>query len=530
MQQFRQRLRLQRRRRGQLVLANHSAPNRAETFWALVTTAVGCDCCSESNFTSSLCSTRPRYSATLDPTMSDNQTYFNAVKFLEGLIPAPGHQHRRDHPDIFIKRTRALLDALDYQFGKTKFIHITGTAGKGSTANVIYQLLLKNDKRVGLFTSPFVTTTIERIAANGLYISPLEFAKLTERIKPAITLVSQNSGFGCPSYFECLLAIALIYFQQENCQYQIIEVGIGGRFDSTNIIPEPVVAAITNIGLDHTEILGKTLIEIASDKAGIIKQGCHFFTTCKSPTVQRIILKSAETFNRAMRKNKALIIRDIKIEIDYDNSHPLAETEKVIRECFEKVDKFFSFSSVKPETIRLELMYSRQEINKRLKRETEDWMSARVEDGVIVIFDPDALVNYSSHSRNEFPAIVVHELTHIFTRAINSPTLDWVNEGLAQYVAAQDSGRPINTDDFELFLENHLVTNTGYTNFINRAGYRISYLLVTFIIRDFGQSSIEKLISLPGSSDCTKQIEKIFDAPIENVKQQLSREVIPAIP
>lgn len=217
-----------------------------------------------------------------------NQPYFNAVKYLEGLIPAPSHQHQRNHPDIFIKRTRALLDALDYQFGKTKFIHITGTAGKGSTANVIYQLLLNNGQRVGLLTSPFVTTTIERIGANGRYIAPLELAKLTERIKPAIIEVSQNSEFGCPSYFECLLAIALLYFQQESCWYQIVEVGIGGRHDSTNIIPAPVVTAITNIGLDHTEVLGKTLTEIASDKVGIIKNGCQFFTTEKRPELLAI--------------------------------------------------------------------------------------------------------------------------------------------------------------------------------------------------------------------------------------------------
>lgn len=215
--------------------------------------------------------------------MSNHQPYFNAVKFLEGLIPVPGRQHQREHPDIFIKRTKALLDALDYQFGKTKFVHITGTAGKGSTANVIYQLLLNNGQRVGLLTSPFVTTTIERIGANGRYIAPLEFAKLTTRLKPAIIEVSQNAEFGCPSYFECLLAIALIYFQRENCQYQIIEVGIGGRYDSTNIIPEPVVAVLTNIGLDHTEVLGKTLTEIASDKAGIIKNGCQFFTAETRP-------------------------------------------------------------------------------------------------------------------------------------------------------------------------------------------------------------------------------------------------------
>ncbi len=213
--------------------------------------------------------------------MNGYQPYFDAVKFLESLIPPPGSKHQRNHPDIFIKRTRALLGAVNYQFGKTKFIHLTGTAGKGSTANNIYQLLLKNSQRAGLFTSPFVTTTIERIAANGRYIDPLVFAKLTETIKPAIIAVQQNSGYGCPTYFECLLAIALLYFKQECCEYQVIEVGIGGRYDSTNIIPLPTVVAITNIGFDHTEILGKTLPKIAHDKAGIIKTNCQFFTTEK---------------------------------------------------------------------------------------------------------------------------------------------------------------------------------------------------------------------------------------------------------
>ena len=220
--------------------------------------------------------------------MNGYQPYFDAVKFLESLIPPPGSKHQRNHPDIFIKRTRALLGAVNYQFGKTKFIHLTGTAGKGSTANNIYQLLLKNSQRAGLFTSPFVTTTIERIAANGRYIDPLVFAKLTETIKPAIIAVQQNTDYGCPTYFECLLAIALLYFKQEGCKYQIIEVGIGGRYDSTNVVPSPTVATITNIGLDHTEILGKTLPEIAHDKAGIIKNNCQFFTTENRPRLLAI--------------------------------------------------------------------------------------------------------------------------------------------------------------------------------------------------------------------------------------------------
>ena len=257
--------------------------------------------------------------------MSDNQPYFSAVKFLEGLIPAPGRQHQRKHPDIFIKRTRALLNALNYQFSKTSFIHITGTAGKGSTANVIYQLLLNNGQRVGLLTSPFVTTTIERIAANGRYIAPLEFAKLTEQIKPAIITVTLNSGYGCPTYFECLLVIALLYFQQEKCQYQIIEVGIGGRYDSTNIIPEPVVSVITNIGLDHTEVLGKTLPEIAFDKAGVIKRGCQFFTTEKRPRLLAI-------FKTICRKQHASYH---KVSAGKLGAQEAIYSERVVREHYE---------------------------------------------------------------------------------------------------------------------------------------------------------------------------------------------------
>lgn len=226
-----------------------------------------------------------------------------------------------------------------------------------------------------------------------------------------------------------------------------------------------------------------------------------------------------------MRKNKEFVVDDTKVEINYDSSHPLDEVETAVRNGAEKVDKFFSFPSVKPETISFELMYSRQEYDERLGRKSEDWMSARVEDGVIIILDPDALEKYSSHSRNEFPAIVVHELTHIFTRAINSPTLDWVNEGLAQFVAGQDSGRLIDAGKFGYFLEHHFVKNSGYNDFIAHSGYRISFLLVGHLIKQYGESVIAKIISLPGDADCTKGIEKIFGMTIEEAKERLRQEI-----
>jgi hypothetical protein len=195
--------------------------------------------------------------------------------------------------------------------------------------------------------------------------------------------------------------------------------------------------------------------------------------------------------------------------------------EKIIRESFGRVDRFFSFSARRPETIVFELMYSRHEYNKKLARETQEWESAHAENGVITIFDPEALEKYSSHSSKEFPAIVVHELTHIFTHSINRPTLNWVNEGLAQYIAGQDNGRAIEQKDAKYFLDHHFVKNTGYSDFISHSGYRISFVLIGYTVKNFGETVISKLIALPGGTDCTKKIEKIFRTPMTTVKDKL---------
>ena len=222
-----------------------------------------------------------------------------------------------------------------------------------------------------------------------------------------------------------------------------------------------------------------------------------------------------------MRKKKELILGGTKVEVRYDSTQPIVRVEEIIRKSFEKVGRLFRFSTRRPEIIVFELMYSRQEYNKRLNRETQNWESAHAENGVITIFDPEALEKYSSHSRNEFPAIVVHELTHIFTHAVNKPTLDWVNEGLAQYVAGQDNGRAIEQEKLGYFLNHHFVKNIGYRDFIDHGGYRISFVLVGYLVKNFGETVIESLIALPGNTDCTKQIEGIFGTPIETAKNNL---------
>lgn len=225
--------------------------------------------------------------------MQDFSRYYNAVRYLEGLSNiASSHDYmgKRFHdPTIYIKRMRWFLDALGNPEKNFKYIHITGTAGKGTVASMIHRSLIMDHKKAGLFTSPFVTTSIEKIQIGEQYIAPDEFADIVDEIKPAIDRAFRECPYGAPSYFERFLAIAMVYFKKQKCEWVVLEVGCGGRYDATNIIDAPVVSAITNIDYDHTHILGKTLTKIARDKAGIIKKGSRFFTTERRPRLRKII-------------------------------------------------------------------------------------------------------------------------------------------------------------------------------------------------------------------------------------------------
>lgn len=222
--------------------------------------------------------------------------YYSAVKYLENLNNLAGSYQKTNlaahpHPEMYLERMQGLLDRIGNPEKSFKYIHITGTAGKGSVSNLIQETLVSKGRRAGLFTSPFVTSTIEKIRVKDRYIDPLVFADIVEWLKPHIDLAARLDRHGLPSYFEIILAIALLYFQREKCEYVVLEVGLGGSYDATNIIKDPLVTAITNISLDHTNILGKTTAEIARDKSGIIKKGSRFFTTEENPDLLAIFQK-----------------------------------------------------------------------------------------------------------------------------------------------------------------------------------------------------------------------------------------------
>lgn len=167
-----------------------------------------------------------------------------------------------------LERTRELLAKMGNPEKKMKYVHITGTNGKGSTAAMTASVLRKAGYRTGLYTSPFLWRFNERMNVDGQDISDEELAEITAQVMPLAESMADH-----PTEFELVTVIGFAYFARHNCDIVVLEVGMGGALDSTNVIPAPEVAVMTNIGLDHTEYLGNTLEAIARTKAGIIKPG-----------------------------------------------------------------------------------------------------------------------------------------------------------------------------------------------------------------------------------------------------------------
>ncbi len=169
-----------------------------------------------------------------------------------------------------LARSRELLGLLGDPQKKLKFVHIAGTNGKGSTAAMLAAVLQSAGYRTGLYTSPHLLRFHERMRVNGEEIDDASLITLTNTVRQAAAQMREM-----PTGFEIMTAIAFLYFVQERCDIVSLEVGLGGRMDSTNVIPAPEVCVVMNIGLEHTAILGDTLEKIAAEKCGIIKRGAH---------------------------------------------------------------------------------------------------------------------------------------------------------------------------------------------------------------------------------------------------------------
>ncbi len=185
-----------------------------------------------------------------------------------------------------LDRMRAFMHELGDPQDRYPTVHVGGTSGKGSTSTMIGAALSASGKRTGLHTKPHLRSMTERARIDGADVPEERFAELLEQMMPAIRRITDE--YSRPSYYETLLALAFLYFAQERVDAAVIEVGIGGKLDGTNILL-PRVCVITNIGLDHTEILGDSLEEIALDKAGIAKPGVPLVTAVDRPGPRAVI-------------------------------------------------------------------------------------------------------------------------------------------------------------------------------------------------------------------------------------------------
>ncbi len=190
-----------------------------------------------------------------------------------------------------LERIKELCESLGNPQNDLKFIHVAGTNGKGSFCAMTESILRASGYKTGLFTSPYIKVFNERMQVSGEMISDEELAQITEYVKPFADKMADK-----PTEFELITAIAFVYFKRHNCDIVVLEAGMGGRLDSTNIITTPILSVITGIALDHTQFLGDTVEKIAQEKAGIIKKNVPLLYGGKDDSARSVIKKRAEEF------------------------------------------------------------------------------------------------------------------------------------------------------------------------------------------------------------------------------------------
>ena len=186
------------------------------------------------------------------------------------------------------ENTQELICRIGHPERKMKVVHVAGTNGKGSVCAFLSTMLAAGGKRCGLFTSPHLVKINERFQINNIPVSDEIFLRAYDKVMKIVKEM-QDDGFYHPAYFELLFAIGMVIFEEEGVEYLVLETGLGGRLDATNIVEHPIVTVITSISLDHTKVLGNSLEQIAGEKAGIIQPGAPVVLAANDPVVQAVV-------------------------------------------------------------------------------------------------------------------------------------------------------------------------------------------------------------------------------------------------
>jgi len=252
-------------------------------------------------------------------------TYNDVLKYLDDLYGMLGY-------DLGLDRMFALMEEMGNPQEKLKTIHVAGTNGKGSVCSFVSNVLRAQGYKVGVYTSPHLEKYNERFVIDGEYISDDDFVKHMEYTKQMCEKLAAK-GIGQPTVFEVVTAAAFNYFAEEKIDYLVLEVGLGGRCDATNVISKPLLSVIVSISMDHMDYLGNTLSDLAYEKGGIIKEGCPVVLYAKEKEVLDVIRKISE------EKNAPLYI--------FDGSNAIVKKEEITGSEFDFKSEIFSIDNLK---------------------------------------------------------------------------------------------------------------------------------------------------------------------------------------
>ena len=249
------------------------------------------------------------------------RTYRSALKFLNSCINYEKLPHVTQSPTFFnLTRMNRLLSALGNPQRQFRSVHVAGTKVKGSTATMLANMLQNCGHKIGLYTSPHLIVVRERITIDGQMIKELALTRLIARIAKVASRLKSSQ----PTYFEVLTAAAFTYFADQQVDLAIVETGVGGRLDSTNVL-RPEVCAMTSISIDHTNVLGESLGEIAEEKAGIFKSGIPVVSAPQRPEVKKVLREMAEHSRTPLHFTG----EDIEFSFRFESSRPVGPHTRI---------------------------------------------------------------------------------------------------------------------------------------------------------------------------------------------------------
>jgi dihydrofolate synthase/folylpolyglutamate synthase len=354
---------------------------------------------------------RAKSPETAKPSASGINNFHKALRFLSSLNDFERLRIVRYTTQNFdLERMRTLLKKLGNPQDKFRSVHVAGTKGKGSTCAMIASMLHACDHKTGLYTSPHLVDIRERISVNGHLISHADFTRLVRQIAPIVERMKPT-----PTYFDVLTAIAFKYFAEQGVEIAVVETGLGGRLDSTNVI-KPEVTAITSISKDHMAQLGTTLDRIAEEKAGIFKPGVPALTVLQAPEVEATFKRVAE------RVGAPLDIAGKTIEFSYrfESSRMLGPHNRV---CLTTPNSKF-------EHLAVPLMGEHQAINCGLALSVVDRLKSRG----IAINDAKAMEGLARTTIPGRMEMVSTTPRIIVDGAHNAASLDAMMRAIGQYI------------------------------------------------------------------------------------------------